>query len=953
MEAFFKKSKTIILLALVCLSISAGIPQRCIAQYFVWGQDPCSIKWEQIKTEHFRIVYPKDFAKEAQRVAYLLERAYVPVGESLGQKARRIPVLIHNQGVESNGFVGWAPRRSEFFSQPPSDNYGQDWLEQLVIHEFRHVVQLEKLNHGLTKGLTIVFGEQATAAVAGVYLPFWFIEGDAVATETALSNSGRGRIPSFERGLKAQVIEKGTYSPEKAMFGSYKDFVPDHYELGYLMVAHARSQYGRDIWANVLNDVGRKPYPFAFNRALKKHSGQTTTGLYKETFEDLTQHWQKDPLFNGPGVEDVLNPTSKLYTNYYRPQFFQDSMVVAVKTSLDKIPRIVSIDTRGKESTLCVPGYIDNNSLNVGQEMLIWSETCPDSRWVHRSYSDIFCLKSGSRKRLTQKQRYFSPALSPDGQQIAVIESTPAYDFYISIIDASNGKLIRRYDPPSGTYPMQPSWSGDMQSILIISQDGNGKEILELKLADGSFLSLHKAGFIEISRPAMINGQVYFNAAYCGTEQVYVLDTQKGTSTMLTSAAFGAHDISINNKGRGIYSFYTSDGLKIASLTNVSEAIVFQNFGNHYGNNFDSILSSQEQKPEFKTDSNHLKAYKTEPYSKWNGLLKPHSWGPFYPNAADYEIKPGASILFHNLLSTSFLGLGYEYDWQNNYGDWGGSYEYKGLYPELSMNVKSGKRENIFSGEINNTTLVWQKTSANLKALLPLSFIRGTYVQYFRPSVSLYYIHAGKTAKTFDFFQENQAMTIEYRLSYSLLHRSVARDMRVPLGFSFNVAFMHPLIKEFSAGKILTATSVLYLPGIAAHHSLKLTGSGQVTVISPKKTNTVSFQYSNLVPLARGYTYPLFNKTTSFMFDYKFPFWYPDLSIPYVLYLKRGKANIFYDFSQAYIGNNTYNYSSYGVDITFDLHLMRFLSNIDLGIRIGQRANDKQTFTNLLYSISF
>ena len=57
------------------------------------------------------------------------------------------------------------------------DTYVQDWLEQLAIHELRHVIQLENLNQGLTKVLSIVFGEMATGLIAA-YLPFWYLEGD-------------------------------------------------------------------------------------------------------------------------------------------------------------------------------------------------------------------------------------------------------------------------------------------------------------------------------------------------------------------------------------------------------------------------------------------------------------------------------------------------------------------------------------------------------------------------------------------------------------------------------------------------------------------------------------------------------------------------------------------------------------------------------------------------------
>ena len=69
-------------------------------------------------------------------------------------------------------------------------------------------------------------GEQAVAAVLGAYLPLWFIEGDAVAVETGLSNSGRGRVPSFSMEFRAQLAETGHYSYDKAVNGSYRKLYP-------------------------------------------------------------------------------------------------------------------------------------------------------------------------------------------------------------------------------------------------------------------------------------------------------------------------------------------------------------------------------------------------------------------------------------------------------------------------------------------------------------------------------------------------------------------------------------------------------------------------------------------------------------------------------------------------------------------------------------------------------
>ena len=175
-------------------------------------------------------------------------------------EVKRIPVILHYESVISNGNVIWAPRRIELFLTPTQHSYADVWENQLASHELRHYVQISSLNQGITKYLQYFFGEQALGAVLGLYIPLWFLEGDAVLTETLLSNSGRGRLAAFEMPLKTQILEKGIYSYEKAVFGSYKDFTPDYYCLGYHLVTMGRKNYGAAFWQNTLENVAKKPY---------------------------------------------------------------------------------------------------------------------------------------------------------------------------------------------------------------------------------------------------------------------------------------------------------------------------------------------------------------------------------------------------------------------------------------------------------------------------------------------------------------------------------------------------------------------------------------------------------------------------------------------------------------------------------------------------------------------
>ena len=152
------KWKSLKIFLIICFFI---IQTNGLTQYYSSGQDPASIKWMQIKTEYFQIIFPQGYEENAQFAANVLEFAYAEVVKSMKIKPKKISVLLHTSSVLSNGVTAWAPKRLDLFMTPPQDTYADSWINQLAIHELRHVIQINKLNTGLTKILSILFGEQA------------------------------------------------------------------------------------------------------------------------------------------------------------------------------------------------------------------------------------------------------------------------------------------------------------------------------------------------------------------------------------------------------------------------------------------------------------------------------------------------------------------------------------------------------------------------------------------------------------------------------------------------------------------------------------------------------------------------------------------------------------------------------------------------------------------------
>jgi len=68
----------------------------------------------------------------------------------------------------------------------------------------------------------------------------------------------------------------------------------------------------------------------------------------------------------------------------------------------------------------------------------------------------------------------------------------------------------------------------------------------------------------------------------------------------------------------------------------------------------------------------------------------------------------------------------------------------------------------------------------------------------------------------------------------------------------------------------------------------------------------------------------------SISFNYKFPIICPDLSLSSLVYVKRIKLNLFYDYADSKLKDDKSIYRSTGVETTFDCHFLRMIVPFDL-----------------------
>ncbi len=882
-------------------------------------------------------------------MANLMELVYPEVGRSLDEYPKRIPLILHEYSASSNAFVAWAPKRMEFYSVPPQDSYAQPWLDQLALHEQRHTVQMSKMYQGTAKVLSWLLGQQGPIAILGLYVPFWYLEGDAVTIETAQSHSGRGRTPFFENQMRAQILEKGLYSYDKATFRSYKDNVPNQYIFGYHFIARSRKKYGPQLWDHTLNVVAKKAYMIVpFNYGIKQVTGLTKVKLYKETFDALKEEWKQQKELTTTNYLKPVSQRTKNYTDYTLPSYGLDNKIITRKSSINDITRFVALAEDGEEEIIFTPGSSNQNALSYAKGKIYWSESEPDPRWQNRSYSVIkeYDIFTGKRRKLSKKSRYYVPAVSPDGSKLAVVDVDPQNQYSLLILDAGDGSILKRISRDDNTFFMTPRWSDDNQTIAVILMNRQGKSLALVNAISGEIQLQIPFGYMEISKPLPTGNRVFFTGAYNGIDNIYVLNTEDKSIHQLTSSEFGANDAFIAEDGNMLlYSDYTSDGYQVVEMPLDSGLwLPLNNVQDHSIKLYEAI-SKQE---DWVLDDVKVPdtTYEVNRFRRMPHLFNFHSWAPVSLDISSYEINPGVMFLSQNQLSTSFFIAGYGYNINEETGKLYFKYSYEGFYPVIDVNFDYGKRKGRTRLSDNSIlNYEWMETNIGADIRVPLSLTRGKYYKGITPRVSFDQKFLNKVKPIPDLFRINKISTMGYSIyAYHQLKTSV-RDIYPKWGQILDLSYYNtPNTNEQS--DIFAVNTYFYVPGIARHQGIRLYAAYQQRKID-------DYKFGDRVSYPRGITGMQDEELLSFSATYKLPLFYPDLSLPPIIYLKRVKMALFYDYSIGINdGINTY-YRSTGLDLTGDMNILRFLAPFDLGVRIIYLPEADKFEYQFLIGISF
>lgn len=992
----------LILAAIFTLSVISS--SSLYGQYYTAGNDPTRVRWRMIRSEHFRMIYPAEIDSLARVYLYTLENIRPRVTASLNIDPTPIPVILHPYTTQSNGVVTWAPKRMDLFTSPdPYSSNPDSWIEHLAIHEYTHVGQVEHFTKGIYNVFYYLLGEQVTGLGLGLFAGEYALEGGAVIAETELTDGGRGRNADFTKYYRVMYLNGDYRNWDRLLFGSHKYYTPDHYVFGYLNGSSSRYLSGI---ADYAGRYFKTPVEKWYNPAYLIDPDLNVDGTGMMDYFHMSQGiyteiWRADWLARGQFTEsiDLKKKKDRLYSEITGPIYIScprspcHGSVIAVKKGMETATKMIRIDSTGREHFIRFFNPVSSRLTYDGNSRIYWSESISNDASSLEDFSVIMYLDvMNGRVRTTggHRTKYFNPAPSSTGDTLAVAEYPVGGPTFLTLISASDGKVISRTEAPEKGQIRESVFDGEDIYCSVIMDDGIGL----FRYSSGEWTEVVAPQSQSISGLRRHGHSLYFSSDLDGVINIYILNPGTGILKRLTNSEYGADYPYIDPAGGKLYYCeYGPDGYRPVSIS----AGTFRNdsasFSTPYRHPAAEMLSAQSDELlasrgihdtlDFEDFMDPGK-YPSKKYSKLLHAFRIHSWFPVYANVErirsfNFEnftqaASLGATILSQNSLGDIVSSIAYGYVRDAMTGKWFHS-GHVSLNTRIIGNLSAELRFDV--NDRNTRTHLYDLTkgqqiiqerlhdpllSASAMLYYQMDFNSRGWYRSLTPFVSWNF----NNDKYFAYLSDSHSDEIQpiagdpvmrhqlqYGISYGQVIPTATSQIYPRWGFGLSVRGASSLGAGMYFGHLAYADGYVYFPGITRQQGLKLSFTVQKQFVDGK------LLYSSLAQLPRGFdSYSFADTYFRVSADYAIPVYLGDFRIGPIFYVKRLQLIPFFDYAADAVPGKGVSgtYCSYGADVLVDFHFIRLGFPISAGIRYARTAvpaNGTQDHISMLFNLSF
>ncbi len=511
-------------------------------------------RWSTLKTDKYMIFYEEPYSYRAWEILTYLETQGYLLEEQFDNSFERLPIIIKDVGMLTNGFADPIYHKITVFPHEPdsrsSISFGENWNRDVIIHEYVHMLHLTKAG-GIDRLLVGLLGD---AAAPNLFSPSWVIEGIPTYHESSVSpHAGRLNDGRFDAILAAKAVSGNLPSLEKA---THHPLEFPGYESSYLygaeFINYLSERYGYEkinsvierYSSSIMSYLSPLLPPLGMDSMYKEEFGRDTSQLWEDWQRETEKKYYDFSIdgvrftYHGWYVDNLLFRDSKLYftrryprkTDVYDVEWLYE---IIEKDTANAEEKVLLREVTGFTSNLKLRGkYLYYSLLDVKKGYGINSEL--GYGYIARLFR--MDLESGKTEFIFSRE-FRGYDIAGDGK---IYFSDDRRDSY--------GSIIYTYDPETGEtvechrlhYLIDEFLIKDGNIIALAKPEWENYSIYSINMGSGTVTPVVRSLYQEAGLD-IIGDSIFFSSNYKGSHHCYMFNMQNGKLYRLTDGGFGMY----------------------------------------------------------------------------------------------------------------------------------------------------------------------------------------------------------------------------------------------------------------------------------------------------------------------------------------------------------------------------------------------------------------------------
>ncbi|MFL2983769.1 MAG: hypothetical protein ACJZ12_05195 [Candidatus Neomarinimicrobiota bacterium] len=551
------------------------------------------LDWHSFETKHFQIHFHDETEMTAREAAVVAETVYYSITKFYDYEPQeKTHLILIDPDDYSNGAAYYYDNKIMIWATPLDFHLrgSHRWLQNVITHEFAHIVSLQKsmkagtripgayfqyMNYEDEKRPDVLYGYPNTLIsypIPGTNVPPWLAEGIAqfMYDDADWDNwdSHRDMI------LRDRVINDNMLSfTEMNTFGKKGIGNESTYNSGFALATYIANEYGSEKLSQIMDELS-SPFQFSIDRAIENVIGKSGNEIYQD-FKNV--------------LEVKYNALAEqIYTMSNEGEIIQKSGTTNIHPKWrPKTNAFVYLSNKGNDFFGQTDLYYYDIDLDEEKKIKGGVSSAPtwhlNGKIIYYSKKSKFPNKNGSKffdiysydfdeeeeKRLTYNLRAFNPVFIEEDSSIAFLATYDGgHDIYLFDLKNETSKKITDFHHR----PMISHLSYDYTSHKLYFDITNNhfRDIYSYDLNNDSIEFIaDNPSFDERNMTTSSTGLIIYSQDKSGIYNLYMKNLSNQTEGYLTNVTGGAFMPDISENGRVLYAKYDNGSYTIALLDKI------------------------------------------------------------------------------------------------------------------------------------------------------------------------------------------------------------------------------------------------------------------------------------------------------------------------------------------------------------------------------------------------